>query len=212
MGVYERHRKNFRTRRKPITTPQTSLRNWDWPGFTLAFSVAKNWGVFSVLALRCIFLETVQKRGATVAGYSPERRAEIIEAVIQGISKGEPLREICRRDGFPNYSVVYDWMKEDENFSQRFARARDEGHDAIAEECLSIADNASNDWMEANDPDNPGYRLNGDHVQRSKLRIDTRLKLLAKWNPKKYGEKLELAGDQSSPLTVVVKQYTPPNA
>ncbi len=154
------------------------------------------------------FPETVQQRGATVAAYSPERRAEIIEAVIQGISKGEPLREICRRDGFPNYSVVYDWMKEDEKFSQRFARARDEGHDAIAEECLSIADNASNDWMEVNDPDNPGYRLNGDHVQRSKLRIDTRLKLLAKWNPKKYGEKLELAGDQNSPISIVVKRYS----
>ena len=29
-------------------------------------------------------------------------------------------------------------------------------------------------------------------MQRSKLRIHTRLQLLAKWNPKKYGEKLAL--------------------
>lgn len=139
--------------------------------------------------------------------YSEEQRAKIIEDVIEGVSNGTPLREICRREGFPNYSVVYDWMKEDESFAQRFARAREDGHDAIADECLSIADTASNDWMEVNDPDNPGYRLNGEHVQRSKLRIETRLKLLAKWNPRKYGDKLELAGDKDAPLTVVVKAY-----
>ena len=29
-------------------------------------------------------------------------------------------------------------------------------------------------------------------TSRSKLRVETRLKLLAKWNPKKYGEKVAL--------------------
>jgi hypothetical protein len=38
--------------------------------------------------------------------------------------------------------------------------------------------------------------------KRSKLRIETRLKLLAKWNPKKWGDKLELAGDQQNPLMI----------
>jgi len=139
--------------------------------------------------------------------YSAEDRARFIEEVIQGISEGIPLREICRRDGFASYPRIYAWMDEDKEFAKRFACARERGHDVIADECLSIADSASNDWMEANDPDNPGYRLNGEHVQRSKLRIETRLKLLAKWNPKKYGDKLELAGNTESPLTVVVKSY-----
>jgi hypothetical protein len=47
-----------------------------------------------------------------------------------------------------------------------------------------------------------GPRLNAEHVQRSKLRIETRLKLLAKWNPKKYGERVAVAGDADSPLKV----------
>jgi hypothetical protein len=68
----------------------------------------------------------------------------------------------------------------------------------MAEDCLRIADDAVNDWMETEH----GPRLNGEHVQRSKLRIETRLKLLAKWNPKKYGEKLALAGDAENPLKV----------
>jgi hypothetical protein len=45
-------------------------------------------------------------------------------------------------------------------------------------------------------------QLDREHVQRSKLRIETRLKLLAKWNPKKWGDKLELAGDQQNPLMI----------
>jgi hypothetical protein len=35
-----------------------------------------------------------------------------------------------------------------------------------------------------------------------KLQIETRLKLLAKWNPKKYGDRVQLAGDADSPLKV----------
>lgn len=139
--------------------------------------------------------------------YSEQERAKIIEDVIARISTGETLRDICRTEGFPGVTQVYEWMKQDEDFSERFARARESGHDVIADECMAIADNASNDWMEDNDPDNPGYRLNGEHVQRSKLRIETRLKLLAKWSPRKYGDKLELAGDKDAPLTVVVKAY-----
>jgi hypothetical protein len=82
--------------------------------------------------------------------------------------------------------------------SVAIARAREIGYDAIAEDCLRIADDASNDWMETEH----GPRLNAEHVQRSKLRIETRLKLLAKWNPKKYGERVQVAGDADAPLKV----------
>ncbi len=150
--------------------------------------------------------------GGVSMGYSAEDRSRFIEDVIQGISEGIPLREICRREGFPNYATIYLWMDSDKDFAQRFAHARERGHDVIADECLEIADHASNDWMDNHDPDNPGYRLNGDHVQRSKLRIETRLKLLAKWNPKKYGDRVELAGDSASPLQIVIKHYAAPDA
>ena len=34
-----------------------------------------------------------------------------------------------------------------------------------------------------------GWRVNGEHVQRSKLRVDARKWLLSKIAPKQYGEK-----------------------
>ena len=41
-------------------------------------------------------------------------------------------------------------------------------------------------------------------VHRDKLIIETDLKLLAKWNPKRYGDKIEIAGDAERPLVVAI--------
>jgi hypothetical protein len=121
--------------------------------------------------------------------YTPELANEIVER----ISKGEPLRQICRDDHMPEWRTIYDWQAADKAFSARIAHARELGEEAIAQDCLDIADNATNDWMEKQGKDGTElYQLNGEHIQRSKLRIETRLKLLAKWNPRKWGEKVDL--------------------
>ena len=36
------------------------------------------------------------------------------------------------------------------------------------------------------------------------MQIETRLKLLSKWNPKKYGDRTVVAGDEDAPLAVEV--------
>ena len=41
-----------------------------------------------------------------------------------------------------------------------------------------------------------------DMLGHRKLQIETRLKLLAKWNPQKYGDKVQVGGDAENPLTV----------
>ena len=123
---------------------------------------------------------------------------EIANEICDRLSIGEPLRQICRDEHMPYWRTVYDWLKVHDEFYTRFAYARELGFDAIAEETLDISDDARNDWMEKFDKDGEsiGYQLNGEHVQRSKLRVETRLKLLAKWSPKKYGDKqqVELSG------------------
>ena len=119
------------------------------------------------------------------------RTPEIDERILADIAKGIPLAEICRSIGIDR-TIVYDWRKIDEVFDQRFARAREIGFDAIAEEALEIADDGTNDWRKRNSSDEEGVDLlNHEHVQRSKLRIETRLKLLAKWDPKRYGEMIK---------------------
>lgn len=141
-----------------------------------------------------------KNKGGKPSSYNPETARMMCEQLSEGI----PLREICRQEGFPAWRTVYDWMMKDPDLSTAIARARDIGYDAMAEECLDIADNAGNDWMERLDPQGVpvGWQVNGDSIQRSKLRIETRLKLLAKFNPKRYGDKIVHAGDDVNPVVI----------
>lgn len=91
----------------------------------------------------------------------------------------------------PSASTIFVWIQRHTEFAEQYAKAKQEAADAMTEEMLDIADEASNDWMETHDPDNPGFRLNGEHIQRSRLRIDTRKWLASKLKPKKYGEKVD---------------------
>lgn len=136
--------------------------------------------------------------------YTPE----IADEIVNRIATGEPLRQIAREEHMPHWTAIYDWMERDKEFSLRIAHARERGEEAIAQECLEIADSAKNDWMEAHGQDSEGYRLNGEHIQRSKLRIETRLKLLAKWNPRKWGEKVDMnhGVQPDNPLADLLKQ------
>jgi hypothetical protein len=96
----------------------------------------------------------------------------------------------------PGRTAFYEWLAEDRELSERFARARDVGFDAIADEALGIADDGARDYT----AEEGRIVVDHDHIARSRLRVDTRLKLLAKWAPRKYGERLELAGDPERPL------------
>ncbi len=119
-----------------------------------------------------------------------KRTTEVEERIISGLCEGTPLRELCRQAGMPNWRTVYDWIAADADFATRVAHARDVGFDAIAEDVLDIADDGTNDYVERKRKDgSTDTVLDSEHVQRSKLRIETRLKLLACWSPKKYGSK-----------------------
>jgi hypothetical protein len=136
--------------------------------------------------------------------YSPE----LADLICEKIAEGQSMRNICQADDMPAMSTVFKWLRENAEFSQQYARAKDECADMMAEEMLEIADDATNDWMERFDKDggNIGWQLNGEHVQRSRLRIDTRKWLASKLKPKKYGERTTLSGDPDSPIGVQVTQ------
>ena len=129
------------------------------------------------------------------------RTAELDAAIVEGLTNGIPLRELCRVHGVSK-STVYNWIEADSELAGRIARARELGFNEIAESCLEIADDATNDWMLRRQESEDGHEsfntsFNSEHVQRSKLRIETRLKLLAKWDPKRYGDKLSSTVDMN---------------
>ena len=113
----------------------------------------------------------------------------------------------------PARSVVYSWIAEKRaDFPDRYARAREAQAFHLADELLDIADAADEDWT----VDAAGHtRVNHEHIQRSKLRVDTRKWMLSKLLPKVYGDKLQVGGDSDSPVEIQVTRKVvkagPPN-
>jgi hypothetical protein len=136
------------------------------------------------------------------SSYSPE----VADRICARLAAGESLRAICRDDDMPAAPTVLGWRETQAGFSERYASARETGCLCLADELLEIADDGRNDWMAAQDDEGgPGYRLNGEHTTRTRLRLDTRKWLLSKMLPKQFGDKtLHTGGDGESPVALNV--------
>lgn len=122
--------------------------------------------------------------------YSPEEREAAIAKVIAGLRIGTPLTVICSEEGMPGYTTIWEWKQDDADLSEAIACARDQGHDTIANRIrLTVRGKTEAE----------GGESTGD-VQRDKLIADTDLKLLAKWDPKRYGDKTLVGSDPENPL------------
>jgi hypothetical protein len=153
-----------------------------------------------------------KNRGGKPSKYDPLIAQQMCELLSEGI----PLRQICREnEGFPAWRTVYDWMRKDPDLTAAIAHARDVGYDAMAEECLTIADTPllGEEVSESETPEGKDEEGNVimrrvvtikkvDMLGHRKLQIETRLKLLAKFNPKKYGDKVVHAGDDENPVVI----------
>jgi hypothetical protein len=134
---------------------------------------------------------------------------EIADEIARRLCEGEPLAAICRDPKMPGVTTVWEWQKGKPEFSEAIARAREVGFDVIATECLEIADDSSGDVRLVGDGGDEREVCNTEFVQRAKLRIETRLKLLAKWDPKRYGDAVQLkhADANGDRLVVEIVQF-----
>lgn len=117
---------------------------------------------------------------------------ELADKVCERLSHGEPLRRICADPDMPSFTTVWKWEKESEAFAKLSARARDIGTHNLADECIEIADNPEID------PAN------------KRIMVDTRIRLIGKWNAKNYGDKIEqtLQNPDGSALSIVIRDMT----
>ena len=124
---------------------------------------------------------------------------EVADKVCARLATGETLRRISRDEGMPPESTVRQWVMDNPDFAAQYAKSRDLGLDAMADELFDIADDGTNDTQ----VDEDGAVLtNHDVIARSRLRVDTRKWYLSKLAPKRYGEKLALQGDPENPVQV----------
>lgn len=112
---------------------------------------------------------------------------EMADEICQRLLRGEPLARICDDPDMPKYTTVRRWEDENVPFRALTTRARVDGTHYMADDCIRIAD------TEGLDPAD------------KRVRIDTRLRLIGKWNRKVYGEKQEVEHSGSLSLGDLVE-------
>lgn len=102
---------------------------------------------------------------------------ELAEEICARLSTGETLLKISQDEHMPCLRTLLRWEVENPEYCHLSTRARENGTHVMADQCISIADDPT---LDPND---------------KRIRIDTRLRLIGKWNAKKYGDKIAMEHD-----------------
>jgi len=97
------------------------------------------------------------------------------------------------------------WNREIPEFSQQYAKAREDQFEHWAEEIIEIADDGSNDWIARESESGRIDKVpDSEHINRSRLRVDTRKWLLSKLASKRFGDRIstELSAPGGGPIQV----------
>jgi hypothetical protein len=101
----------------------------------------------------------------------------LADAICLKLAEGKSLLEICKSARMPHRNTVMRWAAENEDFRGMYARARDEGCDAIAEEAVAIARRPVEDMVD---------------VARNRLAYDAHCWYAGKIKPKVYGNRQQV--------------------
>lgn len=129
----------------------------------------------------------------------------IADYICEEVGTGRGLQAICRDDpGMPPKRDVYRWLAKYPEFATKFGVAQLARSDALVEEMLDIADDASLDVVTRVDKHGKPYQAPDlDHIQRSKLMMEARWKLAGAYNRSKYGNKVLHGGDPDPGATPI---------
>lgn len=134
--------------------------------------------------------------GSPPVEYSPE----VWAGICAEIAAGGALSRVCRDNPkYPAADVAWRWLAARPELRVSYNDAVARRAEALAEEILEISDDGSRDYVPGPDgkmvPDH-------DHIARSRLRVDSRKWLAARLAPRKYGDRVELAGDAENPVQI----------
>jgi hypothetical protein len=87
-----------------------------------------------------------------------------------------------------NPSTIYEWINNNPEFSNKYARAREMQADYLADQIIDISDETTNDTIKTE----AGLELtNHEAIARSRLRVDARKWKASKLYPKKYADRID---------------------
>lgn len=119
--------------------------------------------------------------------YTQELADKICNAIA---TSSEGLRRLCKQDeSLPAVTTIMRWLDTNVEFREQYARAREAQAEFMVDETIEIADDGTNDYYKNSKGE---VLFDAEHVQRSRLRVDTRKWVASKLAPKKYGDKMDV--------------------
>lgn len=130
--------------------------------------------------------------------YTPEVAQMVCERIA---TSSRSMGTLCREEGMPSLATLYRWLDSELDFAQKYARARNDQTDFLAEECLEIA-NTQHPGDKVTTSTKDGVKITReDMLGHRTLQIETRKWFISKMHPKKYGtQKVQLGNDPDNPL------------
>jgi hypothetical protein len=126
--------------------------------------------------------------------YSEEEKESVFEDILEEIIDGRGIRSILQDRGMPRALSFYKWLKDRPEWQERYAYACELRQEFLFEKMMEIA-NTPEEGVEVTYDHNGIKEVHKDMIQHRNLKVNTLKWQLAKLNPKKYGEKVDLTTD-----------------
>lgn len=111
---------------------------------------------------------------------------ETADAICEAIEGGSTIREICGREGMPDWTTLRRWLRTFDSFRTQYAHAREVSAEAFEHQILIETERAM-----------------PDTAQVARLRVDALKWIMSKRAPKVYGDKLSFDGKVDGTINVV---------
>lgn len=105
---------------------------------------------------------------------------DIFYSILDQVADGKSLKWVCSQRGMPDKASFYRWLDKDLLLCDKYARAKEDSSDALADDIQDISDKVLNKEYDA---------------QNARVAIDAKKWIASKLKPKKYGDKLDMTSD-----------------
>lgn len=130
-------------------------------------------------------------------GRPTEYNSEVAALICGLIAQGQSLLEICSLESMPCRDTVYQWQKVHKEFSDNYAKAREDQKDFYFDQVRRVA------FDETRDVTGELKMPNSVAVSRDRLKIDSLKWILGRMDPAKYGDKVQAEHTGSVGLTLI---------
>lgn len=127
---------------------------------------------------------------------------DVLDEILLRTAEGESMRSLGRDPELPSRTRILKELVENSDFAAQYARAREAMYAGWADEILEISDDGTTDFITKVGRNGHEYEaVDQEHIQRSRLRVDSRKWLLSKLLPKTFGDKVEHQHDGEVAVT-----------